>query len=366
MNENTQHNATVTASTAADLLAYVPTVLGFQPRESFVVITMRGKVAGATLRTDAPREGVRPVDYARTVMEHLLADTAADGALLIAYTNEVADAALSGENEHAKPYMDYAKAIETEMERAGWSLRNGWLVTDKGYTTYFCEDVGCCTLNPLEEVRDSTVNAEMVYRGYSTRPSVEAMAVDPAFIGSGDAHATISDATYWINRLGALNDLEFDHQKMRDARAEWNEALGEDVDEAAACELVAYLHIKSIRDRLMADAISAADDELMFGKILTGRYEGRPDWSRVDATEDLLIKVLAYTPIEDRAPLFCFLGWLCWYRGSSSVAIAYFTKAVDVDGQHRLSRLLREMVGRSYVALPAQSEATAYPQGRRH
>ncbi|MHA7241493.1 DUF4192 domain-containing protein [Arthrobacter sp. TMS1-12-1] len=366
MNENTQHNNKLTVSTAADLLAYVPTTLGFQPRESFVVMTMRGQQNGLTLRSNTPAEAVRPVDYAQAMMRHLLADTAADGALLFVYTNEVADAALLGENEHAKPYMEYAKALEAEMERAGWSLRNGWLVTDKGWTTYFCEDGGCCTLNPLDEVRDSAVNAEMIYRGYSTRPSAEATAVDPAFIGSDDAHATITEATYWINRLGAPDDLEFDHQKMCDARAEWNEALGEDIDERAACELVCYLNIKSIRERLMADAIGAADDEPTFQKVLIGQYEGRPDWSRVEATEDLLIKILAYTPIEDRAALFCFLGWLSWYRGSSSVAIAYFTKALDIDGQHRLSRLLRELVSRSYVPLAAQNEATAYPQGNRH
>ena len=36
MNENTQHNNKLTVSTAADLLAYVPTTLGFQPRETNV------------------------------------------------------------------------------------------------------------------------------------------------------------------------------------------------------------------------------------------------------------------------------------------------------------------------------------------
>jgi hypothetical protein len=33
---------------------------------------------------------------------------------------------------------------------------------------YFCEDHGCCDLNPTDEIRDSAINAEMIYRGYTT------------------------------------------------------------------------------------------------------------------------------------------------------------------------------------------------------
>ncbi|BBE24589.1 hypothetical protein MN0502_34720 (plasmid) [Arthrobacter sp. MN05-02] len=366
MNENTQHNHQLTATTAADLLAFVPSALGFQPRESFAFVTMRGNTTGATLRLDAPADLTRPADFAQGVMHYLLADTAADGVLLFIYTNEVAEAAQSGENPDAKPYMAYAQAIEAELEHVGMSIRNGWLVTDRGWTPYFCEESGCCELNPTDEIRDSAMNAELVYRGYSTQEHPANMTADPAFIGSDDAHNTISDAAYWVDRLGAPAALDFGHHAMCAARALWNEAIGEDTTEQAACELTGYLLIKTIRDRIMADAISGADDETTYQQVMTGRYEGQLDWSRVEATEELLVKVLAYTPLEDRAPLFCFLGWLRWYRGSSSVAAAYFDKAIETDSQHRLSRLMREMVGRGILPLAAQNERTAYHQRDHH
>jgi hypothetical protein len=72
--------------------------------------------------------------------------------------------------------------------------------------------------------------------------------------------------------------------------------------------LAGWLFIKPIRDRIMADPISFADNEATYLQVLTGRYEGQPDWSRVEATEKLPVKILAYTPTEDRAPVFCFLG----------------------------------------------------------
>jgi hypothetical protein len=50
---------------------------------------------------------------------------------MFVHTNDVADAARTGENPDAKPYMAYAQAIETELENIGISPRNGWLVTDK-------------------------------------------------------------------------------------------------------------------------------------------------------------------------------------------------------------------------------------------
>ena len=52
---------------------------------------------------------------------------------------------------------------------------------------------------------------------------------------------------------------------------------------------------------------------------MIGYFDGQPDWSRVDATEDLLIHLLAYAPGDTRAPVFCFLGWLNWYKGLSVV-----------------------------------------------
>lgn len=219
-----------------------------------------------------------------------------------------------------------------------------------------------CDLNPTDEIRDSAVNAEMIYRGYNTQEDPANLTTDPAFTGSDDAHHTITEAAYWVNRIGAPDALDFGHHAMCTARALWNEAIGEDTTEAAACELVSYLLIKTIRDRIMADAISAADDETTYQQVVTGRYEGQPDWSRVEATEELLVKVVAYTPTEDRAPLFSFLGWLRWYRGSASVAAAYFDKAIETDPQYRPARLMREMVNRGILPLAAQNERTAYRQ----
>jgi hypothetical protein len=359
---NTPNDHQLTATTAADMLAFIPNALGFQPRESFAFVTLRGTTTGATLRIGIPAATTPAADFAKVALHYLLADTAADGVLMLVYTNEVADAARTGENPDAKPYMAYAQAIETELENVGISLRKGWLVTDRGWMPYFCEENGCCDLNPSDEIRDSAINAEMIYRGYNTQEDPMKLTADPAFIGSDEAHLTITEFTRFVLGGGVPDALDFDHASMRIARAQWNEEVGGDIyEENEACDLAGWLFIKPIRDRIMADAISPADDEATYLQVLTGRYEGQPDWSRVEATEKLLVKILAYTPTEDRAPLFCFLGWLRWYRGQASIAAAYFNKAIEVDPGHQYSRLMRELVGRGALPLAAQNERTAYP-----
>jgi hypothetical protein len=50
----------------------------------------------------------------------------------------------------------------------------------------------------------------------------------------------------------------------------------------------------------MVDAISPADDEPTYLQVLTGRREGQPDWLCVEITEELRVKILAYTPTGDR------------------------------------------------------------------
>lgn len=361
MNENQPIKVTATA----DILAYVPRTLGFQPRESLAIVTLRGNQLALTLRVDLPAETADPVDFAQAVMHYVLADDAADGALMFVYTNEVAEGAKTGTNHFAKPYMAHAQAIETEMERAGLELRGGWLINTLGWMPFFCEEEGCCILQQHEEIRDSALNAHMVVAGYALNEDASRSVIDPAFIGSDTAHTKIEEGAYWLN---LLDPLDFTDPSMSQGRAAWTTALGtvEDIiTEDEACELVTYLRNRAIRDRLLADTVEATNDQETYMQILAGRYDSTPDWSRVEATQNLLAKILPHTPTEDRAPLFSFLGWLSWQQGSSSIAYAYFEKALDIEPQYRLARLMKELVSRGGLPLAAMNQRTSYGDHKR-
>lgn len=343
-------NKPLKATTAADVLAYFPHSLGFEPRESFGFITLQGAKVGASLRMDTPDESVSPVDYAQAVTHYLLADDAADGVLMFVYTNEPAHPTTG-----AKPYNDYAKAIRGEAENSGLTLRDGWLITDAGWRNYFCEDPTCCTLHPLSDIRDSAMSAEMVYAG---SVKLADRAADPAFTGSDGNWEYIWERAA---RYPNIDGLDFNHPDVREARREWHEALGTTPDEADAVELLAALQCKPLRDRIIADAISATEDPASYMQIMIGRFEGQPDWSRVDATEDLLIHLLTYAPGDTLTPVFCFLGFISWYKGRTSTATAYIAKGLETDPSHRLAQLLAQLMRIGKLPEAAIKPSTAYP-----
>ncbi|WP_159618939.1 DUF4192 domain-containing protein [Arthrobacter zhaoguopingii] len=179
--------------TAADLLSYVPHAIGFLPVESLVVLTLSGGRVGATLRVDLPGAGAGAGSYAEGVAAILASDTAADGAVMILYT----DARWS--EPERPPYGRMVRQLERTLRAAGTPLRDGWVVSGTAWREYFCADTRCCPWpgRPLAEISDSTASAELVLRGSSFSPSVEtAAALPPGSTVAGEPSVEALTASY--------------------------------------------------------------------------------------------------------------------------------------------------------------------------
>ena len=226
-------------------------------------------------------------------------------------------------------------------------------MTSESWMTFFCDDTDCCSPRPLDEITDSMLNAHLIYDGSNpTRGTI-----DPDFTGDSAnldriaeiiAGWTITDPADWAAPVMAEN------------RALWQETLGSTPWEGTALQLLAALHTPAVRDRLFADTISCDDDPQVFADVVIGRYTGRPDWERVDATQELVISLFRFTPPEARAPLFALLGWLNWYKGRSSIASQYLTKARDADPENRLARLLTQLVDTGTLPVCVTRKDTSY------
>ena len=149
-----------------DILGFIPHSLGYWPARSLVAMTMQGKRLGATLRVDLPGDGGSPdwsgtpgpAGFARSVASYLEADAEADGSLLAFFTEADGDGA---------PWAELLAALEDTLADAGMPVRDAWLVGADYWRNAYCLDPSCCAPpgRPVEEIRNSRLNAEMVYRG---------------------------------------------------------------------------------------------------------------------------------------------------------------------------------------------------------
>lgn len=165
--------------TPQDILAFVPHCLGFQPRESLVLLALRGSRLGATLRLDLPSpfcSGDLPdpdqlellSDYSSRIAKLLSGDKTADGVLAVMYTD------LRSIEGTPPPYSALMEILADDLEDSGLRLRDAWLAGNGVWRDYFCGDGACCPWPgyPMGEIAGSRLNAELVYRGSTFAPSL--------------------------------------------------------------------------------------------------------------------------------------------------------------------------------------------------
>ncbi|MCQ1995888.1 DUF4192 family protein [Arthrobacter sp. zg-Y1171] len=157
----------------ADILSLVPHTLGFEPRESLVLMALCGGRLGATLRLDLPpgpgaKAGANAA-YAAAACRFMAADTEADGVLLALYTDR------PWKDPAHPPYRPLVRRLGKDLAAAGIPLQDGWLVGPDTWRDYFCTQPDCCPWPgaPRSQIADSMLNTELVYRGSAFAASLE-------------------------------------------------------------------------------------------------------------------------------------------------------------------------------------------------
>ncbi|WP_104044256.1 DUF4192 domain-containing protein [Arthrobacter sp. ZGTC412] len=389
-----------------DILSFIPHSLGYWPAQSLVAMTLQGKRLGATLRLDLPGRDVLadPTVFARTVCGYLEADENADGTLLALFTN---NGWLAGPG----CYDTLLDGLELALDEAGMPVRDAWYVGDQYWRDARCIGPDCCPLpgRPVQEIRDSLLNTEMVFRGSSVGPAPEQR--QPAGPVPGLHRAAVLEAeAVWSAQL----DLR------RQSRAQFAAVLGQwEAMLARPAEhlqrpsvqrdafLRATLLVPAWRDAVLVMAAagsaaaaagaeefgifnddarlgamapaaehgapdevpSAADvpDALSFapadfctegllmsghqagnpayGDILMGHDPAVPQWRGLDAL-DLVLEHLAQLGGPSAAAALTGRGWIAWCRGRGSYSAAYLGEALETEPGYRLAELLLELVRR--------------------
>ncbi|MDP9694584.1 UNVERIFIED_ORG: hypothetical protein J2X79_002143 [Arthrobacter globiformis] len=221
----------LTISGPEDILGYIPHSLGYWPSQSLVAMTMQGKRLGATLRVDLPEGGGRRgrEAFARTVAEYLLADKEADGTLLVffddgGFGDSDNDDSLDGDGRAALSFRPLLADLECALGLAGMPVRDAWRVGDQYWRNIYCTDSSCCPPpgRPIAQIRDSRLNAEMVYLGSSVGAPPGTPSPGAADTPAADDALVMAAEREWTLALAGKGTLRAQFDAVLDA---WAAAL---------------------------------------------------------------------------------------------------------------------------------------------
>lgn len=192
-----------------DILGFIPHSLGYWPASSLVAMTLHGTTLGATLRLDLPAAAGQadPFGFADAVRRYLESDQDADGALLAVFTTDAGMVPPSA-------YDLLVSTVQCSLEEAGMPVRAAWFVGDVYWRDALCGDGSCCPLpgRPVQEIRDSMLNTEMVYRGSSVGPAPRSGSVPDVPVPAMHLAAVLEAQAGWEAELGGQvrNRAQFD------------------------------------------------------------------------------------------------------------------------------------------------------------
>ncbi len=256
----------VKISSPADIVAAIPSFVGFHPSESLVVMCLHGprRRSGLTMRADLPTPphySTYTADLARRA-----AKTRADGTFLVCYT-AASDAGAD------LPRCDLIECQVQALSTHDVDVVEALLVRDDRWWSYTCTR-GCCpregTLLPASPGREvARLEAERVLRGRSVLASRDQLEASV----SGPQRLRRSALEQVFDRVADSFAAELDHDGSdsvcaatvalaRSALDRRAEGRG-DIEDAEAARIVIGLHDKLARDELITWALDRDAGELI-------------------------------------------------------------------------------------------------------
>ncbi|HEX6498543.1 MAG TPA: DUF4192 domain-containing protein [Micromonosporaceae bacterium] len=319
--------------TPADLLAAVPYLLGFHPTDSLVAVGLRRCRVVFQARADLPGPRLPVTDFAAHVAG-VVAQQRVDTALLVGY----------GAAERVTPAVEATRSALALLDVEVPEM----LRAEHGrYWSYVCDRPDCCPPDGVPyDIAASAVAAEATLAGWVALPDRHALVAQLAPV-DGAARAAMSVATRRAGRrLERLLDpgahrAATDGTASATARSRPNRrrlakvlAAGED---AVATGLDRY------RDGGRLD-----DDEAAWLTVLlTHRPVRDHAWSLIGSATAVTHRALWLDVVRRAQPHLVaapatLLAFAAWQGGDGALASVALERALGVDPDYRLARLLDE------------------------
>lgn len=301
-----------------EIAAVVPALCGFVPRESLVVISLRGprRRLGLTMRFDLDHV-LDDVSAAAAEVAGRLELDGADRAVVVVLT----------EAPGALVRLEVVDALHVACEDAGLQVDEALLVRGGRWWSYVCADPRCCPPEgtPLERAPSAAlqlVEAEQVLQGRAVLDSREELAASVA------PPVLLAEAAADQHAAAALHDW-----------AERTRRLG--VDAVRACSL-------SLAGRLLdasqvgtpVSAVDAAQLAVAVQDVVVRDEIATWCLTRHDALLAVLLQTARQVVPPEDAQVLALLAWVAYAHGDGGLANVALERCLRSDPTCSLARLL--------------------------
>lgn len=317
-----------------DLLAIIPYLFGFHPRDSIVLICLHAGQVGLTQRLDLPRPGESRV-VAQTALAAVLREQP-DQVLLIGYAQ-----GLDASNEGIE-------AMTEALTAAGIPIHDRIVVHDRTWRSLDCHEATCC---PPE--------------GQPVPHPVEVPHLASEFVGHeqspfADREALAAQLEAGPEALSPADLNVAETPEMDGLLDVWRRVLDGSDSPAEVTPAIAAAASASLRDVHVRDALVARltpgtleGSHLADGvqPLLAGLGRGwgtnGPDSATIVAMiriQARLIRLCTMLPDQNAAPALTLLACFTWWRGNGALTRVALDRALRCQPDYRLAQLLQRMV----------------------
>lgn len=372
----------ITAHGAHDFLALVPTLAGFTPHDSIVLVAFRGNRTCGALRIDLPGENApAPVRkaFATTMLGMVCKIPGVDAVVPVVYTDE------TFEQYSGPPRRALIANLTTRARHGGFLVRDALCVASDAWGSYV--DDGPRRGRSLDLIAESEARQTRHLPGErpALRDVVAEATLEPADDVSREGvttrYMTLSGLRASVELLAVLYwEYAFDGDTVAFADGLLAGSGRKDDDPVSHAALLSFLvQSPAVRDTVLMTwcwGTSAGDESALTQRMfaagedisampgagaLGGWDMPRPDPERIRRAIGILKYAAARLPREATPPLLTMIGWLHWALGAGSVAGRWIEQAQAVDPGYGLADLLGTMLGAGHLpdwAFDVPPEAT--------
>lgn len=303
------HRPVAKLSTPGDVVATIPSLCGFLPRDSVVVLSLRGprRRVGLTIRLDLP--GPRAEAAAAQMLAERVAHDGGSAAVVVVYGRA--------------RRQELVAQVSAALEQRGISVAESLHVDDGRWTSYACHRSCCPDEGTPLPAAPALVQAQRALEGRAVLGSREELVrsmAPPAFLQARERLQALQQAErVWLERLAGIGEQAVGAQVLQGVRAALDDAAqGRSLTPGVAAGLAIGLHDVRVRDEVAT-------------------------WSlkRSDALLTLLEQLVRLTPPPYDAPACTLLAWVAYARGDGSRANVALDRALSTDPAYSLALLLR-------------------------